>query len=103
MIKGSAMDMSGMFRKMALGWLVLGLVILVVVVIIAINHYIFGAPVHEAHSGGRLATPTEVAEKCSSGSRKAENWAMRVCERQRPRHCREFRVRRGLTAEKKKP
>ncbi len=56
------MTMWDMFRKIALGWLVLGLVILLAVVIIAINHYIFGAPMHEAHSGGRLATPTEVSE-----------------------------------------
>ena len=56
------MNIWDMFRKIALGWLVLGLVILVIVTIIAINHYIFGAPVHAAHSGRRLETPTKVME-----------------------------------------
>jgi hypothetical protein len=54
------MNISDMARKIALGWLVLGLIGLSGVVIISISHYIFGAPIHEAHSGGRLATQAEV-------------------------------------------
>lgn len=51
-----------MLRKIMLGWVVLGLVVLVIVILVGIGHYILGVPVHEAHSGGRLATPAEVAE-----------------------------------------
>ena len=60
--KGSLMNMSYMLRKMAMGWLVLGLAGLVFVTIFAISHYVFEMPVHEGHSGGHLATQVEVAD-----------------------------------------
>jgi hypothetical protein len=55
-----------MLRQIALGWLVIGLLGLVVVIPVAINHYAFGARIREAHSGGRLATPAEIAVTLSA-------------------------------------
>ena len=59
--KGLAMNASNMFSKIAMGWIVLGLIGLSFVGLFAISHYVFGVPIHEGHSGKRIFTPTEVA------------------------------------------
>ena len=46
-------------RRIARGWLVLGLVVFGFVTLTAAAHYIFGVPVHE-RTGGHLAPPGEV-------------------------------------------
>ena len=56
------METSNMLRKIAVGWLFLGLLGLAAATATSIGHYLFGVPIHEAHSGGRLATPMEVME-----------------------------------------
>ncbi|HUO23559.1 MAG TPA: hypothetical protein VMU59_13675 [Caulobacteraceae bacterium] len=46
--------------RVAWGWLLLGLVFIAISIGVAVGHYAFGMPIHEGHSGGRLATSTEI-------------------------------------------
>ena len=60
MSPGDTLRQMNAFRRIATGWLVLGLVGSIAMAGVAVAHYGFGMPIHEAHTN-RLATPVEIS------------------------------------------